>query len=52
MNTAKRRDLTQSQRTIMVVVLMTGAVCTVLNQTLLATAYPTLMRYFAVRFNG
>lgn len=48
MNTAKRSDLTQSQRTIMVVVLMTGSFCTVLNQTLLTTAYPTLMRYFAV----
>ena len=48
MNTAKRSDLTQPQRTIMVVVLMTGSFCTVLNQNLLATAYPTLMRYFAV----
>ncbi len=48
MNTAKWSDLTQPQRTIMVVVLMTGSFCTVLNQTLLATAYPTLMRYFAV----
>lgn len=46
MNTAKRSDLTQPQRTIMVVVLMTGSFCTVLNQNLLATAY--LMRYFAV----
>ncbi|MEZ7279987.1 hypothetical protein, partial [Limosilactobacillus fermentum] len=48
MNTAKRSDLTQPQRTIMVVVLMTGSFCTVLNQNLLATAYPILMRHFAV----
>ncbi len=48
MNMAKRSDLTQPQRTIMVVVLMTGPFRTVLNQNLLATAYPTLMRYFAV----
>lgn len=35
-------------RLIMVIILMTGSFCTVLNQTILATAYPTLMRYFSV----
>lgn len=35
-------------RLMMVIILMTGSFCTVLNQTILATAYPTLMRYFSV----
>ena len=42
-------------RLIMVIILMMGSFCTVLNQTILATAYPTLMRYFQLTpqlFNG
>ncbi|KRL93036.1 MDR family MFS transporter [Limosilactobacillus equigenerosi] len=35
-------------RLLMVIILIAGSFCTVLNQTILATAYPTLMRYFSV----
>ena len=44
------RDINKQpyNRLIMVIILMTGSFCTVLNQTILATAYPTLMRYFSV----
>ncbi len=48
MNETNGLHLTPAKRTMMVIVLMTGSFCTVLNQTLLATAYPTLMRYFSI----
>lgn len=35
-------------RTLLVVLLLVGSFCTVLNQTILATAYPTLMKSFDV----
>lgn len=35
-------------RLLMILVLICGSFCTVLNQTILATAYPTLMHYFDV----
>ena len=36
-------------RTLLVVVLLIGTFCTVLNQTLLTTAFPTLMKAFEDR---
>lgn len=35
-------------RTLLVVVLLIGTFCTVLNQTLLTTAFPTLMKDFDI----
>ncbi|MCJ0581670.1 MFS transporter, partial [Enterococcus cecorum] len=35
-------------RNLLVVVLVIGTFCTVLNQTLLATAFPTLMKEFDI----
>ena len=35
-------------RTLLVVVLLIGTFCTVLNQTLLTTAFPESFRYFSV----
>ena len=35
-------------RTLLVVVLLIGTFCTVLNQTLLTTAFPTLMKAFDI----
>ncbi|WP_143787019.1 MFS transporter, partial [Oenococcus oeni] len=35
-------------RIMLIVVLLIGTFCTVLNQTILATAYPTLMKAFDI----
>lgn len=39
-------------RQLMVIVLLIGAFCTILNQTILSTAFPALMDAFDITFNG
>ena len=38
----------QYNRSLLVLLLLVGSFCTVLNQTILATAFPTLMKYFDI----
>ncbi|MCH4236388.1 MAG: MFS transporter, partial [Clostridium tyrobutyricum] len=38
----------QYNRLMLVIVLLVGTFCTVLNQTILATAFPTLMKAFDI----
>lgn len=45
------QNLSKQKKYMLVVILLVGTFCTVLNQTLLATAYPTLMHYFHLSAN-